>query len=209
MRILVFGASGHTGQVLVRQAVARGHQVTAFVRDPDKAPTRHSNVRTIVGNVADDIAVSDAISGHDAVVSALGVGVPLEHDADVIRGVQHIVRGMDAHGVRRLVYISFIGVRDSRAAVGFLLRYVVPLPLRHEIADHEAKEAIVRASALDWTIVRPPKLTGGARTGRYRSGPTISTWKPMPLLSREDLSDFILCELAEPRYIRQATRVLH
>ena len=89
-----------------------------------------------------------------------------------------------------------------------LLRYVA-LPLRHEIADHEAKEAIVRASALDWTIVRPPKLTGGARTGRYRSGPTISTWKPMPLLSREDLSDFILCELAEPRYMRQATRLLH
>ena len=192
----------------MRQAVARGHQVTAFVRNPDNAPTTDLRVRTIVGNVADDVAVADAMSGHDAVVSALGVGVPLQHDADVIRGVQHIVRAMEAHGVRRLVYVSFIGVHDSRAAVGFLLRYMVPLPLRHEIADHEAKEVIVRASALDWTIVRPPKLTGGARTGRYRRGTTISTWKPLPLLSREDLCDFILCELAEPRYIRQAARLL-
>lgn len=209
MRILVFGASGHTGQVLVRQAVARGHQVTAFVRDPAKAPTKDSDVRTIVGNVADDVAVADAIVGQDAVVSALGVGVPLKHDPEVIRGIQHIIRGMETHDVRRLVYVSFIGVHDSRAAVGFLLRYVAPFPLRHEIADHEAKEALVRESDLDWTIVRPPKLTGGARTGQYRSGPAISTWKPMPLLSREDLSDFILGELAEPRYVRRATRLLH
>ena len=209
MRLVVFGASGQTGQVLVRAALERQHTVTAFMRSARKSPTADPAVRIVVGNVTDYSAVSTAVSGHHAVVSTLGVGTALKHDADVIVGVQHIIRAMEEHGVRRLIYLSFVGVRDSRAAVGFLLRYVAPIPLRHEIADHEAKEALVKASHLDWTIVRPPKLTNGPLTGRYRSGENISSWKPMPLLSRADLTDFMLNELANPMYVRRAPRLLY
>lgn len=207
MRVLVFGASGQTGQVLVRNALERQHAVTAFVRNPAKSVTPEA-ARLLSGNVADYSAVATAVSGQDAVVSMLGVGTPLEHDPDVILGVQHIIRAMEEHGVRRLIYMSFVGVRDSRSAVGFLLRYVAPIPLRHEIADHESKEALIRASHLDWTIVRPPKLTNGLRTGRVRAGETISTWNPMPLLSRADVVDFVLGELADAKYVRQAPRLL-
>jgi putative NADH-flavin reductase len=208
MRLLVFGASGRTGQEVVRQAAARGFQVTAFVRNPDKLRNAPATVSTRLGNVADADAVAASVKGHDAVVSALGVGTPLKHDADVIAGIQHIVRAMEAHGVRRLIYVSFIGVRASRHAVGFILRYVAPIPLRHEISDHEAKENLVRGSELDWTIVRPPKLTMGPRTGTYRTGESIRTSAPVPVLSRADLADFILQELEQPRFVRGAPRLL-
>lgn len=209
MRLLVFGASGQTGQELLRQALERRQAVTAFVRQPKKLTITDPELRIVQGNVADYPAVAGAVRGHDAVVSTLGVGTPLKHDADVVAGVQHIIRAMDEHKVRRLIYLSFIGVRDSRAAVGFVLRYIAPLPLRQEIADHEAKEALVKASPLDWTIVRAPKLTGGPRTGRYRSGESITTWKPLPVMARADVAQFILEELAQPAYVRQAPRLLH
>lgn len=208
MRLLVFGASGRTGQELVRQAAARGVQVTAFVRQPDRLRDAPASVATALGNVADSGAVARAVQGHDAVVSALGVGTPLTHDADVIAGIANIVRAMETHGVRRLIYVSFIGVRESRHAVGFVLRYVAPIPLRHEIRDHEVKESLVRNAQLDWTIVRPPKLTMGPRTGTYRSGESIRTLSPVPVLSRADLADFILRELEHPRFIRGVPRLL-
>jgi len=209
VRLLVFGASGRTGQQLVGQALEGGHAVTAFVRRPAKIAITHPELRVVQGDVADYAAVASAVPGHDAVVSTLGVGTPLKPDADVVLGVQQIIRAMEAHHIRRLIYLSFIGVQESRSAVGFVLRYLAPIPLRHEIADHEAKEALVRASQLDWTIVRPPKLTDGPRTGRYRSGESITTWKPLPLLSRDDVAHFILGELAQPAYVRQVPRLLH
>jgi putative NADH-flavin reductase len=146
--------------------------------------------------------------GHDAVVCALGAGVPLHHDPDVIAGVRNIIGAMRERKVRRLVYLSFIGVRESRSGVGLVLRYIAPIPLRHEIADHEAKEALVKASGLEWTIVRPPKLTCGPYTGRYRSGEDIATWKLVPLLSRADVAHFILEELENCAYVGQAPRLL-
>lgn len=209
MRLLVFGASGLTGRELVRQALAREHSITAFARQPVTLASTAPVIRVVQGNVADHDAVAAAVAGQDAVVSTLGVGAPLKHDRDVITGVRNIIRAMEEHGVRRLIYLSFIGVRESRSAVGVILRYVAPIPLRHEIADHEAKEALVRASQLEWTIVRPPKLTNGPRTGRYRSGEHITTWAPLPLLARADVADFMLRELAQPQHIRQAPRLLH
>lgn len=207
MNLLIFGASGQTGQLVVREALSRGHRVSAFVRDPAKLDVAHDGLRSIRGDVADASAVALAVQGHDAVVSTLGVGTPLQHDAKVIEGVGHVVAAMEAARVRRLIYQSFIGVHESRAAVGFVLRFIAPLPLRHEIADHEAKEALVRASALDWTIVQPPKLTNGPRTP-YRSGEGITTFVPVPTLSRASVAHFIVNELEQPQYHCKALRLL-
>ncbi len=209
MQLLIFGASGQTGRELVRQALASRHSVTAFVRQPAKLGDAPPGIRILQGNIADYPNVEAAVAGHDAVVSTLGVGTPLKHDPDVIVGVENIIRAMQEQQVRRFIYLSFIGVRDSRPSVGIILRHIAPIPLRHEIADHEAKEALVTASSLDWTIVRPPKLTNGPRTGHYRSGLHITTWVPLPLIARADVADFILRELAQPEYIHQAPRLLH
>jgi putative NADH-flavin reductase len=208
MRILVFGASGQTGNEIVRQAVDRGHSVSAFVRTPAKRAFA-SSVSVLQGDVANAAAVNAAVAGHDAIVSALGVTSPLKHDSAVITGVQHIVRMMGDHNVRRLIYLSFVGVHASRSAVGFVLRYIAPIPLRHEIADHETKEAVIRNSQLDWTIVRPPKLTNGPRTEKYRSGDNIRTLSPVPLMSRADVAHFIVRELEEPKHLRGSPLLLH
>ena len=208
MNILIFGASGQTGRAVVREALARGHGISAFVRDPARLGTVDPAVHVIRGNVGDAAAVAQAVPGHDAVVSTLGVGSPLAHDPVVIEGVRHILDAMQAATMRRLIYQSFIGVRESRAAVGFLLRFIAPVPLRYEIADHEAKEALVTASGIDWTIVRPPKLTNGPRSRGYRAGEDLTTRTPLPTLSRADVAHFIVDELEAPRFLRRIARLL-
>src|SRR5687768_4706785 len=129
MRLLVFGASGQTGHEFVRQALERGHSVTAFVRTPGKFTIRDPSIRVLQGNVADSAAVAAAVPGHDAVVSMLGVGTPLKHDPDVVLGVRNIIKAMEENHTPRFIYLSFIGVRESRDAVGLILRYIAPIPL--------------------------------------------------------------------------------
>lgn len=209
MRILVFGASGRTGREVVQQCLARQHEVTAFVRQAPKLGLVHPRLRVVEGNVGDAPAVRQAMPSQDAVVSTLGVSVPLQTDPAVVAGIRHIVDAMGAAGVQRLIYQSFIGVAESRSAVGFVLRFIASIPLRHEIADHEAKEAIVRDSGTAWTIVRPPKLTDAAATGSYRVGETITTWAPVPTLSRADVAAFIVRELEQPQFVHKAPRLLH
>ncbi len=182
--------------------------MTAFVRQPTKVGITHDQLRFAQGDVGDATAVARAIRGHDAVLSALGVGTPLKHDQTVIDGVQHIVRAMEAEHVRRLIYLSTMGIGDSRASSGFILKHIARIPLRHEFADHEAKEAIITASALDWTIVRSPKMTNGRRTGRYRTGADITARSILPTLSRADVAEFVIQQVADATFIRKSVRVL-
>src|SRR5262245_7621428 len=117
MRILVFGASGQTGCELLRQALERGHTVTAFARQPSKLEA-FQDIQIKQGNVSDASAVGAAIGDHDAVVSTLGARDPSKPDPAVVTGVGHIVQAMEQRGLRRLMYLSFIGVPESRSAVG-------------------------------------------------------------------------------------------
>jgi putative NADH-flavin reductase len=207
MKVLVFGASGATGRQVVAQGLERGFFITAFVRNPSKLTVTHPRLTVTQGDVGDAGAVSNAVKGHDAVVSTLGVGTPLRHDPVVIDGVRFIVRSMTEWNVKRIVYMSFIGVSDSRADAGFIVRFVARWPLRNEIRDHEIKEGLVTGSALDWTIVRPPTLTNGPKTGTYRAGSDIAARSVLPTLSRADVADGILRELGEGAHPRTVVRL--
>ena len=208
MRLLVFGASGATGRQLVMQALAADHAVTAFVRDATKLGISHPLLKTVQGDAGDYAPVAGAVVGQEAVVSALGVNAPLRHDPIVIDGVRHIIRAMTETGVQRLVYLSFIGVRDSRAAAGFVVRHIAVLPLRHEIRDHESKEELVTASQLAWTIVRAPTLTNGPATGAFRIGTDIAARSLLPTLSRADVAACLLRQAADRTFVRAVLRVL-
>jgi putative NADH-flavin reductase len=208
MRVLVLGASGATGREVVRQALAQELSVTAFVRDPSRLKIDGTTVRVVQGDVGDYTAVARATEGQGAVISTLGVSRPLHSDPVVIEGVRHVLRAMEEHAVARLVYLSFIGVRESRAAAGPVIRYIARFPLRHEIADHEAKEAAIRSSRCEWTIVRAPKLSNGPPTGRYREGEDIVARSLFPVLSRADVADFLLRQLHDRTYVRKAPRLL-
>ena len=209
MNLVVFGASGKTGREVVRQALARGFIVTAFVRDTARLPLAHANLRLVKGAITDPKAVAKVIEGQTCVISTLGVGMPLRHDPAVIEGVRTIARASEHASVERLVYMSFIGVSDSRDAAGFLLKRLATTVLRQEVADHEVKEAAVVESFVDWTIVRAPKLTNGRLTASYRVGEDIHARSLLPTMSRADVADFMLRQLTDQSFIRKAVRILH
>ena len=209
MKLLVFGASGKTGREVVRQALARGYAVTAFVRETARLPIAHGNLQLIAGEITNTAAVANVIGGQTAIISTLGVGEPLKHDAAVIEGVRVIARAAEQASIERLIYLSFIGVHDSRDAAGYVLKQLATTLLRHEVGDHEVKEAAIVQSFVDWTIVRPPKLTNGRLTAAYRVGEDIRARSLFPLMSRADVADFMLRQLTDAAFIRKAVRILH
>ena len=209
MNVLVFGASGATGREVVKQALDRGHSVRAFVRDPDKFDIRHADLDLIVGDVTDPVPVALAVKGADAAASALGSGNSLGPDPDLIDGVQNIVQAMEQAGVRRFVYLSMLGVGGSGTQLGLLDRYIVlPLLLRNVMKDHARKEGLIKRSALDWVIVRPPRLTNGPYTGRYRSGEDIGERTLLASISRADVADFMVKQFTDDRYVHRTPAVL-
>lgn len=209
MDVLVFGASGATGSEVVKQALDRGHSVRAFVRNPGKFQIRHARLAPVVGDVTEYASVERAVRGANAVISALGSGNSLGSDPALIEGIRNIIRAMDHAGVRRLVYLSMLGVGGSGRQLGFVDRYLVlPLLLRNVMKDHAEKEALIERSALDWVIVRPPRLTNGPHTGRYRSGEDVMERTLLASISRADVADFMVKQLTDDRYVHRTPAVL-
>jgi putative NADH-flavin reductase len=209
MRILIFGATGGTGRELVSQALERGHEVTAFVRNPSRLQQRDPRLRVHSGDVGDPDAIRAAIPGHEAVVSALGTrsigATTLLSDA-----AGEIVRAAEVQGGRRLLWESSLGVGETRGQLGPIYNWLlIPLALRHIFADKERQEAIIRASAVDWTIVQPGTLTNGPRTGSYRAGPRACAGRRFPRIARADVAHYMLEELERPRYVRQAVALCY
>jgi putative NADH-flavin reductase len=210
MRILIFGAAGRTGRELVVQALADGHSVTAFVRTPAKLAVQHSNLRVVQGDVTNYALVERAISGQDAVLCALGSPSPLRSDPGIIQGVSNILRALEQTGVRRFIYQSFIGAGDGRDQAGPIIKHVLmPLVLRHEVADHARKERMIRQQPLDWTIVRAPTMTNGRRTGAYRYGERVAARSLLATISRADVADFMLQQLTDSTYVRRAPALMY
>jgi putative NADH-flavin reductase len=209
MRLTIFGASGATGKELVAQALGRGHRVTAVVRTLGKLEKKNDELDIVHGDVANVATVARAIIGSDAVLSALGVGRPLRHDPAVVQGIRNIVKVMEESGSARLIYLSFLGVKESRDQAGFVLgKIAARFVLKNEVADHEEKEGIIRRSKLDWTIVRPPAMTNAPHTGAYRDGVDIRARSFLPTISRADVAEFMLNQVSERTYFRIAVAIL-
>lgn len=209
MRIIIFGASGRTGKELVRQALEQGHFVTAFVRTPSKLSVSHPNLQIVQGDIADAVAVRNAIKGKDAALSALGASNPFKYDPVVVEGMKHIVSALEEEGVKRLVYMSVAGVHEHRDGVGFVIKYIAPILLKSEIAGHTQREDIIRSSTLAWTIVHPTTLTDGPHTGQYKGGVNIASGGFVVKISRADVADFMLKQLTDNQFVQKAPRVMY
>ena len=193
MKLTIFGATGATGTSLVQQALTAGHDVTAVVRDPARLaiPARH-RLRTVTADVLDAAAISPAVDGEDAVISAVGPGT----GASTLRqdGTHSIIQAMQKTGTRRLLIVSGSIVADEGDSP--FTRYLLkPLArrtfLRHVCADMRGAEDEIHASNLDWTIMRPPSLTDKAARGTYRT----ATDRNLPhgfSISRADLAACML-----------------
>ena len=203
MRIVVFGATGGTGQEAVAQALAAGHQVTAVVRRADALPERPDLQIVVVPDLNRPDLVDRAVSGHDVVISALGTHAkgPVSVCTD---GIRSIIGAMSRCGVRRLIVVSAYGAAETHD--GSLYSLVVWATLGDKMRDKEAMERLIQASALDWTIVRPPALRDKPRTGRYRTG-TDLTIRVTSAVPRADLADFLVREATTPSYVHQFPRI--
>jgi putative NADH-flavin reductase len=207
MKLVIFGSTAGTGRELLEQALEDGHDVSAFARAPEKiAELEYPNLRVVQGDVLDSAAVEAAVAGQEAVFCTIGAGAgrtTLREDA-----TRNIVEAMDTAGIQRLICQSSLGVGDSRANLGFFTKHViVGLFLRHAFADHERQEAVIKQSSLKWTVVRPPHLLDTPRTGVYRQGfpPTDRDIKGK--ISRADVADFMLKQLADDSYVQRTPGV--
>lgn len=206
-KLLILGATGGIGRHLVAQALEMGHQVTAFVRSPDKIARHHERLRVVAGDVASGGSSLDhAMQGQHAVLSALGRGRSLKSDRLIERSVPPIVASMQAHKVRRLIFTSAIGVGETITQTPFMLRVLQRMLLREIYADKFAGEIILRRSGLEWTLVHPMLLNDGPLTRRYRSGERL-TLKGVPKISRADVAHFLLSQLDDRTYINKAVLV--
>ena len=201
MKVIVFGATGKTGQYVCRIAVERGHEVTAFTRSPNKIEPG-AGLRVAQGDVGDAGAVAEAIAGHEAVIVALGSN-GLRDRTTLASGTRAVVDGMATSRVERLVVLSAAGVGDSKEQVSLLTRVMFMTLLRNIHADHAAQEATVRASSLDWTLVRPGILNDEPASGRV----VATNEGKIGRIGRADLADFLVNTTCEKTYSRQAISV--
>lgn len=204
MNLLIFGASGSIGRQLVEQALAQGHTVTAFVRNPAKLDFTDARLHLTQGDVLDFAAVKRAMQGQEAVLSALGTPAFTKNTVRS-EGTGNVIRAMEKAGLHRLICLSSIGIGDSRDMLPFHYKYVlVPLLLRQGFAEHELQEESVRQSQTTWTIVRPGAFTNGERTGAYRHGLPGAGNAIKAKISRADVADFMLRQLTDTTYLRKA-----
>lgn len=214
MRVSLFGASGGIGRHVLEYALAAGHEVTAMVRDASRLdpadPSERAPTRTMVGDITNGEDVSRAIAGSDAVISALG---PTSNRRDEIglfeTWANHLVDAMATHGVRRLVLLSGAAVtlpHERKAAGDRLASAVVRLFVRNVVAAKQRELEIVQASGLDWIAVRPPRVVEGPPTGRWEAG-TVLRLGPRSRITQGDVGAFLVSQLTDDRWIRQAPYV--
>ncbi len=207
MNLLIVGATGGTGQQLVTQALDRGYRVTALVRRLARAESP-PGLTSAVGNVLDPASLDRAMRGQEAVVSALGHKRWLGPTHILSEGTHNLITAMGRHGVRRFVCETALGISDSWWQMGlYYTLFVRPVILPFYFWDKVRQEAVVRASDLDWTIVRPGVLTNGPKRGRYRHGARVGHWLWTVRISRADVAAFMLDQLTDRRYVRATVGV--
>ncbi len=215
-RLVVFGATGGAGRAIVREAHARGATVTAFGRDAARTGAAFADLdaraggalRVVAGDYGDASAVDAAVAGQDAVLVAVG---PRKGDDPhaLTTGLEHVLAAMHRHAVPRVLVMLGMGIRvagDRKPLPDRLLSAVLRRAFRADIEAKEAQLERLRATSLDWTAVRPPRLVDRPGTGRaLRADPhEIRGGRMVPYA---DLARWMLDEVDTRRWVRQAVFV--
>lgn len=197
-RVLVLGATGGNGRAFIEEALGHGHKVTALVRSPEKLGALRDRVMVRKGDPCSVAALTAALQDHHAVISSLGP--PGLGRTTIIRdAARSTVSAMQAAGVRRLLIVSAAMLFEDAGVLAMILRRTV---LHNAAEDCAAMEGIVRSSELDWSIVRPPRLTNGELTRHYmiESGHLPRGGRAV---SRADVGHYLVDELERGTHVRQ------
>ena len=207
MNLLIFGGTGPTGKNLVTQALELGHSVCIFARRPEAVVLKHDRLSVVKGDILDASSVESAMPGRDAVFSALGIR-KLGKNTIISDGTKNIIAAIQKHGIKRFICETSLGVGDSKGQTAWLFdRVIQPFILKNVFDDKEVQEKCIRESDLDWVIVRPSGLTNRPRTGGYKvwvgSPPKgLKNW-----ISRADVAEFMLKQLGDTQFLRQAVGI--
>ncbi len=172
MRVVVFGATGGTGKLLIQQAIADSYQVVAYARNPSKIDFKSEQLTIVKGELSDERSIENAINGADAVISLLGPRGDSKHKP-LTNGMQNIVKAMKTKSVRRLVASSTLSARDPEDKPNFTVSFMVGIvkTTMHAAYDDIIGAAeVVRGSDLDWTIVRVATLNDKPKAGAVKVG---------------------------------------
>lgn len=206
-KVLVIGASRGIGLESVKALLAKGYQVRAFARSATAIPLDDGRLEKVDGDALDRRDIDRALETIDAVIQCLGVSFGPEA---VLKGTtlfsqssRVLVDAMQAKGVKRLIAVTGLGAGDSRGHGGLLYNALLfPLVLKRVYDDKDIEEQIVRASGLDWTLVRPGLLTSDAAAGRYQVLTDPKSWRAGSI-SRGDVGEFLARQVEERTYIGQ------
>jgi putative NADH-flavin reductase len=210
MKVVVFGATGKTGREIAGQALMGGHEVTAFVRDPAKMilenemESAKDHLSTVTGDIFDYSAVKKAVQGQEAVICSLGSS-SLTKTTVRGEGTANIVKAMVEENVDRLIVVSAMGTGESWSALSFTNKLFYATLLRSSRQDHEAQEAVVKKSDLNWTIIRPSGLTDGELTGDYAIGESIQGESSK--ITAADVAHAIVKELGDDVFVGKAVTI--
>ncbi|MED4755549.1 SDR family oxidoreductase [Brevibacillus choshinensis] len=199
MKLIVFGGTGGTGRQVVVQALEEGHEVSVVVRRPEMFELCHDKLKVVKGDVLMPATFIQAMSGMDAVLSALGVS-HRNPTSIYSAGTGNLMEAMQATGVPRLVCLSSAGLdepADSPLLQRLVIRFVIQRMYKHAYEDMVRMEEAVRASSgITWTVVRPPRLTNGPRTEAYRTAVNKPLLRAKGI-SRADLANFMIKSIAD------------
>ena len=195
MKLVIFGSTGGIGSQVVEQALEAGHTVTAVARHPAAITLRHPLLEVVQGDVLQPQTIYAAIAGKDAVISAVGVR---NRAATTVysEGVANMLQAMQGAQVRRLVCVSASGLEPGPLWERLIAKPILWTVFKEMYSDLVRMEAVVERSPVDWTILRPPALTDGPRTGRYQVALNQHLRRSLRI-SRADVADFILSHLSD------------
>lgn len=206
-KFVVIGGSSGVGLECVKDSLSRGHEVTMFARSASQSGLSHDRLNIVDGDALKEEDVIKALSGVEAVMQTLGVPFNLKLFTGPItlfsESTNTLLKAMSSVGLRRLITLTGFGTGDSKNAVGAIQRPGFNLVFGEAYSDKSQQEQMIKASDLDWTIVRPGVLRNGAKTGDYRVLVDPEKWRN-GVIRRADVADFMVGAAESGSHVRQA-----
>ena len=205
MKVLIFGAAGKTGSLVVQKALAARHEVSVFVREGFHGA--NADIHVITGDAENEGEVRGALQGQEAVIDTIGGDAPYKSTELESKAAHNIIGAMQAEGAKRLVVVSMMGVGDSKQQAPFWYEHILlPLFLSGADKDKTAMEAEVKASGLEFVIARPPLLLDEPATQQVK---VLKVAEKGHKITREDLAQFLVDQLGKTEWLGQAVTVVN
>jgi uncharacterized protein len=203
MKVAIIGASGFIGSAILNEALNRGHEVTAIVRNPEKITVQHPHLTVKKGDVTNETEVATLLAGNEAVISSYSA-----HDAATyLKAIHSIINGTKKAGIKRLLAVSGAGSLEVAPGVQLLDTPEFPAEWKEGAsATRDAFHVIKATNDLDWTVLSPAMMIQpGERTGKFRLGKdqVVFNDKGESKISTADYAVALIDELEQPKHIKQ------